>query len=393
MCNNIDVDFYLKITSGERVLVGSISNSAIDETWMSLEQNESEIDDFMQLVSGSTLKPVPDSYREMCKTLNIHGKSALLAIPKEKLKHQLLECYRKLQDALCDTENSEYLVTYLTIKRCLQRLSRASVDKSRLEGLIRNTKHTTVANSLKSFMPLSDGLCEAVSYSMTNSATGRLTVTKGPQILTAPAAVRSCLKSKFKMGKVLQIDVIAAEPKFALQLKGADLPCDVYAHVSANILKGEVDRKQAKLITLCALYGQSAKNLEKQLPADVSARGVIRKTRDYFNYDRLNSRLRTELKQGNFRNAIGRPLKLENDNEHLLISYYLQSSVAEGSILMFSDFIQKFSEYCSPVYVIHDALLVDCQPKFAKSLLEKGNVQLSLGDWKFDAEVKLAGDI
>jgi len=240
-------------------------------------------------------------------------------------------------------------------------------------------------------MAAPDGLCNPVKYSMTNSATGRLTVVSGPQILTIPSEARTCFKSKYPNGSILQIDVISAEPKFALHLSGIRPPRDVYKHVAETILENKVTRDQAKLITLCSLYGQSMKKLSEQLPDTVPARGVIQKTKKYFDSDFLLSRLKSEKTRGKIRNAIGRPVVVPEGNPHLLISYYLQSSVAEGSLLMFSDFLEKTQLTCDPLFVIHDALIVDCDEDSSKKLIEDQNFSLFLGDWKFDAEVKLVG--
>ena len=392
MCNNKSVDFYLELEGNDRVLIGSIPYDSVDEISFSMNNNSSEIDDFLNLLKEVPFSPVPDNYFQMCKSVGAAGRSALLAIPKDKLKAHVSDGLRRIQGLLCDTENADYLVTYLSIKRFLQRLSRASVDSVKLTKMIEETEHGTVAASLKSFLPDRDGRCMLTKYSSIGTSTGRLTVKAGPQILTAPSAVRECLRSTHKDGKIIQIDIVSAEPKFALHLKGGTIPTDVYTHVSEEILGGEIERHHAKLVTLCALYGQSAKNLEKTLPKEVSARGVIRETRRYFDYDYLIARLQTENKSGNFRNAVGRPLSVDG-NDHLLVSYYLQSSVAESSILMFSQFVEKFSDYCDPLFIIHDALIIDCRPEFAKSILQKKNIKLSLGDWKFDAEVKLVSDI
>jgi hypothetical protein len=180
--------------------------------------------------------------------------------------------------------------------------------------------------------------------------------------------------------------MIAAEPKIALTIQGKNPPIDVYQHIAEVILGGEVTRKEAKMITLCALYGQSPRNLEKSLPAGTNARSVIRKTRNYFDADRLISDLRIQSRDDNLRNALGRPLKVPRENEHLLISYFLQSTAAESAILMFSDWCARH-ESAIPLYVIHDALLVDCDRNLSKELLGKDIEVLRLGDWNFDAKV------
>jgi hypothetical protein len=387
------VELYIKVSDNERILVGELPHGSIDEIFIPADGSYAELDDFMHLVGEKVLTALPIEYQKMCKTIKAIGRDALLAVPRNVLNDHLNDCHKSLLKTLCDTENAEYLVTYILIKRFLHGLSRVSVDRSRLSRMLNETENASVQGTLKSFLPESDGKCVKVKYSMINSATGRLTVLSGPQILTAPAGVRSCLQSDYVGGKILQVDIISAEPKFALHLKGDEMPIDVYEHISENILGGEVNRHHAKLITLCALYGQSAKNLKRHLPEGASARGVIRETRLYFDHDHLKLRLQSENRSGNFRNAVGRPLKIDDGSERLLISYYLQSSVAEGSIIMFSDFVNRFSNFCKPIFVVHDALIIDCKSEFANSLLQKKRIKLSLGDWKFDAEVKLVGDI
>jgi len=386
------VDIYLELSESKKILIGEVDHDSIEKTQMSLMTGKSEINGFMKLVGSSEIFPMPTNYQSMCNILGITGKDAALAVPKESLRAHLKTCVEGIQNALCDTENSDYLVTYLTIKRFLQGLSRSSIDLPKLKGMIEETEYETVKSTLSSFLPAPGSLCNRVEYSTVNTSTGRLTVTGGPQILTAPARVRSCLKSRYPGGKVIQIDLVSAEPKFALHVKGDDIPVDVYEFVANTILKSQVERSHAKLITLCALYGQSPKNLEKKLPECVNARSVIRQARNYFDYDRLKRRLALELSSNNLRNAVGRPLKIQDNNEHLLISYYLQSSVAEGSLLMFAQFSENFSDYCSPLFVIHDALIIDCQKEFAESLLKNETIELSLGDWKFDASVKVLED-
>tara|TARA_B100000131_G_C18079141_1_gene597563 strand:- start:83 stop:1258 length:1176 start_codon:yes stop_codon:yes gene_type:complete len=387
------VEVYLNFSNKEKMLLGQVPYDAVSEVYLDVDEKKSELCDFMKLIGKRPISIVPSKYKTMCDIIDAQGRDAILTVPKEKLKVYIQECLGDVQNALCDKEDADYLVTYLTIKRCLEGLSRAAIDYQKLAGLISDTKNETITSNLKSFVPEVDSLCKPVTYCMTATNTGRLTVKSGPQILTSPASVRSCLRSRHSEGKILQVDIISAEPKFALHLKGEDIPVDVYTHVAKEILDNSVERHHAKLITLCSLYGQSAKNLEKKLPSNINARSVIRRTRDYFGFDFLKSRLKTELSNDNFRNAVGRPLKINENQDHLLISYYLQSSVAEGSILMFSNFIEKFQKFCDPIFVIHDALLIDCQKDFANVLLEKKNIRLSLGDWKFDAEVKLVSNI
>jgi len=222
---------------------------------------------------------------------------------------------------------------------------------------------------------------------MTATSTGRLTVIEGPNILTLPAAARKSIKSRFPNGKILQIDLTAAEPRIALFYNQIKSPADIYSHIANTILQGKVTRAEAKLITLCALYGQSPKKLSKALPASINSREVIRKTKSFFGSEDLTRSLRQRNMAGNLRNILGRPLKVDHDRSDLLISYFLQSSAAEVSIVMFAEFCEKFKKDVKPLYVVHDALLFDASEEISTLLLSKKSFPLSLGQWKFETKV------
>jgi hypothetical protein len=385
------MDIVLQLSDSEQIFLGGIPLDAIDEAALSVT-GRSELTDFFKIVGQSEIMGLPERYRRLCENLDLTGSEALQVVPQARLKAHLKEAVCALQDVLYVKEDAEYLVTYLSIKRFLQELQRICVDGRALTRLIDATDHETTRSSLDSFMPDASGYAGPIQYSTTNTVTGRMTVKSGPQILTAPAEARKCFKSRYVNGKVLQIDIISVEPKFALHVGGKRPPKDVYSHIAKVILENKVTRSQAKLITLCALYGQSARKLAQGLPDDANARRVINRTRQFFDSECLESRLKSERRNGVIRNVVGRPIRLPGDDSHLLISYYLQSSAAEGAILMFSRFIQATDLTCVPLGVIHDALILDCDEKSAQRLLSDDNFKLFLGDWVFDAVIKHVGE-
>ena len=78
-----------------------------------------------------------------------------------------------------------------------------------------------------------------------------------------------------------------------------------------------------------------------------------------FGVDNLEKRLNAEAESGMIRNAIGRPLREATKNKRVRINHFLQSSAAEIAILLFADLCNKFKGKIRPLYVIHDALIVD----------------------------------
>jgi hypothetical protein len=376
------MDLFLQLSGSDKVFVESLPYETTNE--LSLFAIEpSVMKSYYHILGVEEIKAIPAVYEEMCRTVGIRGIHALQTIPRERLQKHVSSAVDQLKQILANNSNSEYLVNYLKITQFLNGLSRAAVDINEIKELQKSSQHEVVRSTLNSFLPDEAGVARKVKYSMENTVTGRLTVESGPQILTVPASARKCLRSLYENGRVLQLDLVSAEPTMALHVNGTAPPSDVYKHIAGSILGGKVTRKQAKMITLCALYGQSAARLRSKLPRGVDPNTVIRRTKKFFGVEELVNELRTECKEGVIRNILGRPISLSNDRDHTLVSYYLQSSVAEAAISMFSDFINDSCLEIKPLFVIHDALVIDCDSAAAKELQGMEKLNVSLGEWQF----------
>ena len=385
------MDYYLKISKEKIIFIESIMGVDGDEV-LTVDK-KSDFFDFSSLLDGESPKIIPEKYQKIQNFLKIPKEQSMLTVPRHVVIDSILNLKKAIQKVQEHPENKEYMVTHLQIKKFLRGLSKASICTTKLNVIATKAKNASVISTINSFLPDAADQCKKIRYSTTKTATGRLTVLDGPKILTAPGSIKSCLKSSYKDGKIIQIDISSAEPRFALHIKGDSVSGDVYNDIIDNVIKEKITRKQAKLITLCALYGQSPKKLKEQLPDNLNATDIIRKTKEYFGYSQLFFKLRSALTKGNLRNALGRPIRLTKGDDHLLISYFLQSSIAEGSILMFSDFVNKNPDVCKPIFVIHDALVLDCTKEFANSILEKDEIQLQLGDWKFSTHISVLNNI
>lgn len=373
-----------------------IDAPGVDRVILSLDEDIDELIEFLEILNRP-VELVSDKYKRMKNCLNLPTKDLFYAIPASTIKSRLNMTLEETRSALETPENKEYLVTYLTIKRFLRGLSRAHVSKEVLSKIISETENENVANRLRSFLPKNkDKDLPSPKYCMSKTATGRLTITQGPQVLTLNASARKIFKSRFVDGKVLQIDLVAAEPNIALRATGnlEDIHRgDVYQHISKKVFDSKITREVCKLVTLSVLYGQSSKNLEKRLPKSLDSRTVIRKTRDFFNVKQIENDLYQKLKNKNLRNILGRPLNLKLEDTRLCLNYYLQSSTAEISILLFSEWLSKQEKSVVPLFVIHDALIVDCKKDLAVRLLEDEFLDLNLGDWSLKAKVTQVSDI
>ena len=376
------MDLFLQLSEIDKVLVESIPSDEIAEVSL-FALEPSRMTSYYKIIGEQEIRALPEPYEQMCKAIGVKGIQALQTVPRQHLQAHLSAAVKGLNRILEDSSNVKYLKSYLKIRGFLDSLFKAAIDTDALKQLQQQTSHDTIRTALQTFMPAEDGYTKSVKYSMENTVTGRLTVSSGPQILTAPAEVRKCLQSKFSGGKVLQLDLVSAEPTMALHATGIEPPEDVYEHIAKSILGGKVTRKQAKLITLCALYGQSPARLRSKLPEGVEPNTVIRRTRKFFGFEKLVSQLRAKCSSGTIRSVMGRPISLSNNRDHTLVSYYLQSSAAEAAISMFSDFINETHLELFPLFMIHDALVIDCEYSAAQELQRMKELHVSLGEWKF----------
>jgi hypothetical protein len=241
---------------------------------------------------------------------------------------------------------------------------------------------------LRSFVPDESDRVPSTVYSNTNTATGRLTVVSGPNPLVMRSETKKMIRSSFKEGRIMQLDLSAAEPRTALNVLGRSQDgIDLYEHIASSILRDSVSRQIAKQAVICALYGQSPKKLSEILPDSINSADVIRKIKNFFEMDKLLSIIKsTEFKNGFIRNAIGRPIAVPAGS-NLMLSYYLQSSAAEISILLFSDFCDRMRGWIKPHYIIHDALLFDCDAECYAYLVNKGTINLRHGNWVYPVNI------
>ena len=352
----------LRVISKENVIISELDLLEEDHDFF-VDCKHSSLDDFFSLF-GKSFCLLPEKYLRVSSLLGINELDRINIAPKKIIKESIANISAEIKQVLSDEENVFYLHNYLKIRSFLDSMHAVRVDSARLKKLIENQKH-----------------------SMANSVTGRLSVSSGPKILTSPQEVKSTFKSRYKNGKVLQIDLSCAEPNFALFAANKEPIQDLYSFCAKDVLQDKVDRSTAKLVLLSALYGQSIKNLSANIPDGIDAGSVAKDVRSFLSVSDLQEKLRSKWSSGNLRNHLGRPLK--SSHQRLLISHYLQSSVAEASILMFRSFCAEHE--VTPVFVIHDALIIDCRSEVADSILGVKDFYLTYKNEKFPASVTLLG--
>jgi len=210
---------------------------------------------------------------------------------------------------------------------------------------------------LSSVTPDKGGFVEKVIYDQSGSVTGRLTVRSGPNILTLKRENRRVFTSCYPGGLLMQVDISSLEPRIALMIAEKDAKEDVYSSIIDDVVSCEITREQAKEATLCCLYGMSAKNLRERLPDGVDAYAVLEEIRSYFRINDLQEVLREDLRsQGSIQNYFGRKITSEPGT---VVNHFLQSTGVDVSLQCFHDLLLHLDSTIYPVFVIHDALVLD----------------------------------
>jgi len=274
-----------------------------------------------------------------------------LVIPQRVLYENLSTISDELDELLAVV--GDYSETLVAGRSVLERLVPCRID---LAALRVAQSESQQFNVLETFEPGPDSMAEPVVYSH-RTATGRLTVAEGPRILTLQKAHRKILSSRYDGGRVYQIDFVSLEPRVLRLLRSGEAPADIYGAI-AERLKG-VDRRHAKLATLKSLYGASGQSVREEVGADASR--LMKEINDYFGLESLRRRI---VESDEPKNFWGRPISEARD-PHLAVSHYTQSTAVDVSLMGFSiimDRIESEDLLVQPVFVLHDALLIDCHP-------------------------------
>ena len=281
---------------------------------------------------------------------------------------------------VCALEQSKYEQTYKMIRKFLLSLQEPLINIDKLAYYIKNNKKgMTVEASLRSFVSKTNKEPK-ITYDQAGTATGRLTVKKGPRILTLPSRYRDILKPSDGC-EVVQIDLVSAEPRTALYVAGKEAAGDVYNQIS-NDLNLNVERDVVKVASLSALYGAGSSSLAEILGSRPQARRVISSLRSHFGVQRIESQLMSDLKSnGYITNLFGRKLMTRKDEYQKVYSHFMQSTTSDAAICMFSqacEMLKSADSNFKAFYVIHDALVCEIS-KDLRPQLEKLTQKLSLG--------------
>ena len=282
-------------------------------------------------------------------------------------------------------QKTNYKENIIKYNNLLHNLQKSCIDLLVYKAFKEIEKNESILNTLKSFKPYNK-FTQKVIYEKYNNVSGRLVVKNGPKILTLPSRYRSILKSRFAAGSVYSIDFSALEPRITAKLSETKSGDDIYEDI-LELLSYNADRSVIKKAVISSIYGANYTSLEN-LSVDKS-KELFDVINNYFDFKKILEMSTNIDEFGIRRNYFGRPVwNLEENRENILINNYIQSTAVDISLLYFSEIVNS-TDKIVPLFVLHDALIVDIDDKNfndVKEIVEKGYINDKLGHFPLKIE-------
>jgi hypothetical protein len=343
----------------------SWTDTAPKDVWFygNAPDHDRSLNDLCLLFNLTPKSSPPEKYIRSFTELGHPGALSVpwhLVLPHDEFQKYITNLLEDLQSALEAINDTTYCEKFLSNRNALTNLCDSYIDKSALQNYIRKEVNPSLISTLKSFIPTDTGYLKKPVYQQ--GSTGRTIVKRGPKILTLKKAHRSIIQSRFKAGKIVQLDYSSLEPRIMLGLAGKKMTGDIYDEI-AKTSGLKLERAKLKMAVMGALYGISPLKLQGMLPRTVDASEILDKIKQMFGISALGNRLRREYEaKGKIMNYYGRPLYFSRSDNHLLVSHYVQSTGVDVCLSGFSSIIKKINDEkmrSVPIFLIHDALLLD----------------------------------
>lgn len=330
------------------------------------------LDTLMALV-GREIPQIPKKHLTAMSQLVTGSSGPIMwqyALPADDFQNYFKSIVQDASSIFPQLPVSYYDEAWVAGSRVLESLKPAKIDASAWQHL--STDTTQNLQSIESFRPGKTGYAKVPIYNRLGTRTGRLTVESGPQILTLKKSNRKLLKSSFSDGIICSLDFRALEARIVLSEAGKSSDAeDMYADMALNLFSGKVERDAVKTAVISELYGISRNSLAARLQVpDAVLDNFISVVREHFGTLSLKYRLKEQLKiKGCILNRYGRPLRLEEGHDNLLINTYAQSTGVDVAMLGFDSIIRHLgSEGIRPLYVLHDAIILDVSSERIKDV-------------------------
>ena len=360
------------LLSGERIC---LVDDADDNVWTWSHLNVKNSLKHVALATGAkiTAQP-PRSHVAAWEILNNTPPWAQ-ALPPHVFKTWLQKFTRELLELRNRWADSYYGREFQIQQRLLQRLQQPFVD-----GLVIKQIDD---DRVRAFEPDAAGCAPKSTYDIWSSVTGRMSIESGPNILTLDKKYRRIFKSRFTDGEIIQTDFSSLEPNTFLAMQGKSFESDAYAWVASQI-DIAVPREVLKVAVMSALYGMSPSNFAKKFADIPDANELLFQVRDAFGFDKMTKHYREQLDaEGHITNHFGRIIRCDKTSP--LVAHAVQSTAVDVVCQGFTALLDEFQMEgidAVPLYLIHDALMLDVTPAakaHIKARLDSGAHITSMG--------------
>lgn len=332
------------------------------------------------------INTVPSQGHERAMTLLLSSSNATInvpwnrALPPHSFKQFTLQIIKGCKELLSDDQIVSYYENVWKVGTdFLSSFHRAHINEKRLDDFLLDVSGNM--HVLMSFRPDKSGFANNVCYNRFGTRTGRLTTMSGPDMLTLKKEYRCVVDSQWgDDGKVVMIDFCQLEPSIMLYEAGNKRSSsDLYDSINIDLFSGQYERSDIKLALIASLYGQGEFMLMKNLGMKKDeVKEFTNRISQLFDKRNLTSRIKGVYSStGHIINHHGRHLMLEELTDHMFVNTYVQSTGVDVSLLGFSDLVNRLdSNLCRPLFMIHDAVMLDCHSSIIDDVLNTTSVNV-----------------
>jgi hypothetical protein len=353
----------------------SLSNTLVADDWC--WSNEKVFNSLRHIARATNTKiseQPPKSHVSAWEAIGVEPPWSQ-ALPPHLFKAWLQKFTRDLLELRDRWADSYYGREFQVQQRLLQKLQQPFIDPSAIKKID--------DDRIRAFDPNAQGLAPKSTYDIWSSVTGRMSIESGPNILTLDKKYRRIFKSRFTDGEIIQIDFSSLEPNTFLAMQGKSFESDAYAWVASQI-DIAVPREVLKVAVMSALYGMSPSNFAKKFADIPDANELLFQVRDAFGFVKMTKHYREQLDaEGHITNHFGRIIKCDKTSP--LVAHAVQSTAVDIVCQGFATLLDEFElngMNAVPLYLIHDALMLDVTPgakERIKARLNSGVHIVSLG--------------
>ncbi len=287
-----------------------------------------------------------------------------------------------------DISTNYYTDAFVHGNKVLNSIKPAKTDT----GKINEICGSSAVNSqvVESFRSRGGGYAQPVSYDRFGTVTGRLIVESGPNILLLKKDYRQIIKPSHPDGRIISLDFSSLEARILLYESGKNCEeFDLYEMLARQF--GGLSRAMVKAAVLSVLYGSSKAMVALHLGTTEEKISVLtQQIEDYINTKSLLKRLKQQHKQEGFiTNRFGRKINLDRIQDNIFINYYAQSTGVDVSLIGFGKILDQLgTNGIRPIFVLHDALILDVHPDRLQDVADISKVNVPGYDQAFPIKIE-----